>query len=153
MKNARQQYADIIDLPHYQNPNRRHMSLSDRAAQFAPFSALSGYEDMVCEQSRLTEAEKELSDFEAEQLDRQFAIIQKQLEEGVIPEITVTYFVPDLYKQGGSLRSITALVKSLDIPMRELILYGSYNIENRKVEPMIIRFDRIKSIKYDEILP
>lgn len=140
-------YADIIDLPYRKNTNRKQMSLYDRAAQFAPFAALSGYDEMVTEEARLTEAESELSDYETELLDRNLFLINEALENNNIPEVTVTYFVPDKHKSGGSNVSITALVKAVDVPLRQLILYGSYDTDNKKVDPVYIDFDRIKSIK------
>ena len=61
---ARIVYADIINLPHWQSPTRPHMSLYDRSAQFASCKALSGYEDMVSEEVRLTENQVELEEYE-----------------------------------------------------------------------------------------
>ena len=60
----RQIYGDIIDLPHHQSPRRKQMSLHDRAAQFAPFAALVGYDEMVDEEARLTDQEQQLSEDE-----------------------------------------------------------------------------------------
>ena len=140
-------YADIIDLPYKKNPNRQHMSLYDRAAQFAPFAALSGYDDMVREESRLTEKESELSDYEIEVLNRKLGLINDVLDDDYTPEITVTYFIPDNRKAGGSYANITALVKAVDVTQRQLILYGSYDIENRKIDPVKIDFERIRDIR------
>lgn len=140
-------YADIIDLPYRKNTNRRHMSLYDRAAQFAPFAALSGYDDMVREESRLTEKESELSDYEIEVLNRKLGLINDVLDDDYTPEINVTYFIPDKHKSGGSYASITALVKAVDVTLRQLILYGSYDTENRKIAPVKIDFDRIRDIR------
>lgn len=139
-------YADIIDLPHHRSSDRKHMSLYERAAQFAPFAALSGYDDMVREEARLTDEKTGLSEHETDQLNRKLGYINDLIDDGYTPEITVTYFVPDRYKSGGSYRSITALVKAVDAALHQLILYGSYDIENRKVDPVIIQFDRLKSI-------
>ena len=93
-------YADIIDLPYRKNPNRKQMSLYDRAAQFAPFAALSGYDDMIHEEARLTDKESELSDYEIDILNRKLGLINDVLDDDYVPEITVTYFVPDRYKTG-----------------------------------------------------
>ena len=62
-------YADIIDLPHHQSPTRPHMSLYDRAAQFAPFAALTGYDDMVAEEARIVDNKIELSETEIDRLN------------------------------------------------------------------------------------
>ena len=67
---ARKQYDDIIDLP-YAKSKQHHMSLSDRAAQFAPFAALSGYDDMVQEEARLTDSRIDLSEEELDNLNHQ----------------------------------------------------------------------------------
>lgn len=140
-------YADIIDLPYKKNPNRSQMSLYDRAAQFSPFAALSGYDDMVKEEARLTDEKSELSDYEKDLLNRKLGLISDVLNNGHIPEITLIYFVSDKYKSGGKYISITALVKTVDITQRRIILYGSYDIKNRKIEPLKIDFEMIKDIK------
>ncbi len=139
-------YSDIIDSPRPQNDKRRHITLYNRAAQFAPFAALSGYEEMIREQSRLAEKEYILSEHEAEILDRNIALIIDALNKGSIPEISVTFFTPDKYKQGGAYSEITAPVKAVDTAFRQLILYGSYDTEDRRTAPFIIDFDRVKEI-------
>lgn len=143
----RKVYADIIDLPYRKNPTRKHMSLNDRAAQFAPFAALSGYDDMVHEEARLTDKESELSDYEIDILNRKLGLINDVLDDDHVPEITVTYFVPDKYKTGGSYSSITALVKAVDVAQRQLVLYGSYDIQDRRIDPVSIDFEKIRDIK------
>ena len=95
MKNP---YADIIDLPHHVSRNHPQMSMHDRAAQFAPFAALTGYETEVGETARLTAVKRELDEQEAEELNRQLAAIISHLSEH--PEVTVEYFVPDDRKAG-----------------------------------------------------
>ena len=145
--NPRKVYADIIDLPYRKNPNRKQMSLYDRAAQFAPFAALSGYDDIVHEEARLTDKESELSDYEIDILNRKLGLINDVLDDDYVPEITVTYFVPDRYKTGGSYPTITALVKAVDVTQQQLILYGSYDIEDRRVDPVNIDFECIRDIK------
>ena len=144
------EYADIIDLPYRKNPARKHMSMEKRAAQFAPFAALSGYEAMVKEEMRLTEKEHELSEYETEVLNRKLSVIKNILYSGRAPEITVTYFVPDKYKSGGAYNSVTLPLKAIDVTMRRLILYGSCDISDRKADPVIIDLDRIRDIKCRE---
>ena len=143
----RKLYADIINLPYKKNPGRKHMSIYNRAAQFAPFAALSGYDDMLKEESRLTNEKCELSDYETDILNRKLALIVDILDDGYIPEISVNYFVPDKFKTGGSYESITALVKTVDVIQKQIVLYGSYDIKNRKIDPVKINFDKIKNIK------
>ncbi len=140
-------YKDIIDLPYRKNPNRKQMSLYDRAAQFAPFAALSGYDEMITEEARLTEEESGLSDYETDILNRKLGFINYILEDNHIPEITVTHFVRDKLKSGGSNVSITAPVKAVDVTMRQLILYGSYDTDNKRIDPIYIDFDKIRDIR------
>ena len=75
-------YADIIDLPHHQSATRPHMSLYDRAAQFAPFAALSGYDEMIVEEARETDTGIVLEDWELEQLNQKLTLIADVLEDG-----------------------------------------------------------------------
>ena len=115
-------YADIIDLPHHQSKEHKHMSLYDRAAQFAPFAALTGYDDMVEEESRLVDNRIELDGSELEILDQKLAIIAKEIDKGRTPEVSITYFVPDLLKEGGSYQTITEVIKRVDNVSRKLVL-------------------------------
>jgi hypothetical protein len=92
-------YADIIDLPHHQSPTRPHMSLYDRAAQFAPFAALTGYDDMVAEEARIVENKVELSETEIDLLNQKLSLIADVIEKGEKPKVTITYFVPDQLKR------------------------------------------------------
>ena len=145
--NPKKVYADIIDLPHHQSAKRKQMSLYDRAAQFAPFSALSGYDDMVREESRLTDEKEELSEHETELLNRKLGLINDAVDDGYTPEITVICFTPDKLKAGGSYKTITAPVKSVDAVQRQLILYGSYDTDDRRIAPVVIEFDNIRDIE------
>ena len=115
-------YADIIDLPHHQSEVHKHMSLYDRAAQFAPFAALTGYDDMVEEEARLVDNKIELDGSELEILDQKLAIIAKEIDKGRSPEVSITYFVPDLLKEGGSYQTITEVIKRVDNVSRKLVL-------------------------------
>ena len=83
-------YDDIINLPHHVSPTRQRMSMHDRAAQFAPFAALVGYDDAVAETARLTETRLELNEQ---------------------PEVRIKYFVPDEHKSGGAFVEVSGKVK------------------------------------------
>ena len=100
-------YDDIIDLPHHVSERHPQMSMYNRAAQFAPFAALTGHNAAITEAARLTEAEQELSESDAEVL----AYLQSLDEK---PTISVTYFVPDDKKEGGSYHTATGIVKSVE---------------------------------------
>lgn len=116
-------YKDIIDLPHHQAEGRKHMSLYDRAAQFAPFAALTGYDDIIAETGRLTDDMLDLTEDARDELDRRFVLLTSLIDEGYRPEVTVTYFVPDKMKEGGSFERYTGEVKRIDSTMRTFIFY------------------------------
>ena len=109
----RDTYGDIIHLPHHVSVTHPHMSLYDRAAQFMPFKALTGYEDDIAEETRLTEQRIELSEGEREALDQRLQLIG-ELHPQEHPEVTVTYFRPDARKDGGAYLTVTGRVRKLD---------------------------------------
>ena len=92
-------YDDIIHLPHHVSQNHPQMSMHDRSAQFAPFSALTGYESAVGETARLTAERRELDPQEAAELNRRLTDLAARLKDR--PEVTVEYFVPDERKSGA----------------------------------------------------
>ena len=102
-------YDDILDLP---RPKSKHepMPMSDRAAQFSPFAALTGYGDAIDETARLTDARIELSEEERAELDYK----QQYLSTLDSPMVTVTYFVPDSRKSGGAYVTHTGVLKRVD---------------------------------------
>lgn len=105
-------YDDIINLPHHQSAKRVHMSNYDRAAQFSPFAALTGYDDAVKETARLTDRKVELDEYELQILNEKLNRIQDALSEE--PEVSITYFVADDKKSGGSYKTISGIVKRID---------------------------------------
>ena len=105
-------YDDIINLPHHTSNKHPAMSLEARAAQFAPFAALTGYDEAVKETARFTDKRIVLDDEEKSILDNKLQIIQEQLLKR--PEVTFTYFLPDLKKDGGKYVSVTGIVKKID---------------------------------------
>ena len=107
-----EKYKDIINLPHKQSSKRPHMSLLDRAAQFAPFAALTGYDDAIKETGRLTDERIEMSEEKLAVLNARYQILADNLRKE--PEVTITYFVPDIYKTGGCYITATGVVKKLD---------------------------------------
>ena len=109
---AREKYKDIIDLPHFVSKNRKHMSNHDRAAQFAPFAALTGYEAAIDEKSRLTEDRIELSENDLNMLNKKINILKDHKEEN--NEIILTIFIPDRTKNGGSYEDINIKFRMVD---------------------------------------
>ena len=110
----REVYVDIIDHPRWVSPKHPHMSLYDRAAQFAPFAALSGYEDMIGEEARMVDNRIELSEEETEELNRKLSRIDEKIGGGIRPAVTITYFVPDPLKPGGEYRTATEKIRRVD---------------------------------------
>lgn len=104
-------YDKIINLPHHVSSTHPHMSMIDRAAQFSPFAALTGYDAAVKETARLTEQKIELDEYEKAALDQRILLLQEHLKE--LPEVTITHFVPDERKDGGKYFSITEAVKKI----------------------------------------
>ena len=94
-------YDDIINLPHHISSTRQRMSMHDRAAQFAPFAALVGYDDAVAETARLTETRPELDEQEQRAINERLAFIADHIHEH--PEVRIKYFVPDEHKSGGAI--------------------------------------------------
>ena len=144
--NPRIIYADIIDLPHHKSSKRPHMSLYDRSAQFAAYKALSGYEDMVFEEARLTDRRIGQGDYELELLAQKLDRIHEETEKGRHPLLTFTVFVPDEKKAGGKYIEITDSVKRIDIPFRKVILMSTegYAKKNRTID-----FDMISDVRGD----
>ena len=120
-----EKYNDIINLPHYQSKKRPHMSIYDRAAQFSPFSALTGHDEAIRETARLTDKKVELSETAKTILNEKFTFIMEHIYDQ--PEITVTYFIPDSLKSGGIYVDYTGNVKKFDYLNR--ILYFTDNSE------------------------
>lgn len=114
------QYDDIINLPHYVSPTRPRMSMIDRAAQFSPFAALTGYDAAIKETGRLTDERIELSEESRATLDRKQQLLMDNLADR--PEVSLTYFVPDERKSGGAYVTVTGIVKKVDDYQRLLLL-------------------------------
>lgn len=120
-------YDDIINLPHHVSQTRPQMSMIDRAAQFSPFAALTGYDAAIKETGRLTDTKLEIGDEERDVLDRKQQYLQKIVADR--PEITITYFVPDEKKAGGSYISLTGNLKRIDYYERLFVLTDGTKIQ------------------------
>ena len=119
-------YDDIIDLPHPVSKTHSRMSLEERSAQFAPFAALTGYEEAVEETARLTAERIELDEEEKTILDNKLMIIREQIQSK--PVVSITYFVPDSKKDGGSYIAVTGAVKKIDEYKQVVVLEGDREI-------------------------
>lgn len=114
------EYDDLIYLPHPVSRKHPPMSAMDRAAQFSPFSALTGYEAVLQEAGRLTDSRAELSEYSRDILDQKQKILLDAAP--TYPEITVTYFIPDRRKQGGAYGTLKGNLKKIDLARRVIIL-------------------------------
>lgn len=121
MAGKRNPYEDILHLPHHKASNRPQMSLHDRAAQFSPFAALSGFDGVIAETGRLTGRRKALTEEEKERLNRKLALIADRLREGDHPLVTVTFFVPDALKDGGEYLEYAGRVRKIEKTLSTLI--------------------------------
>lgn len=106
------EYEDIIDLPPHVSRKRPKMSIMNRAAQFAPFAALTGHEAAVKETARQTQEKIQLDQYIKDGLNNKLQIIDDQLKEH--PEIEITYFQPDQKKDGGVYTTSIGIVKKID---------------------------------------
>ncbi len=129
--NNEHRYDDIINLPHHVSATRPRMSMHDRAAQFSPFAALTGYDDAVEETSRLTDVQSELSEDARNKLDEQLRLIADRIAEQ--PEIEITYFLPDELKEGGKYVVTNGRVRRIDEYARELVFIDGTRIELESV--------------------
>ena len=105
-------YDEIMGLPHHVSKTRPQMPMSDRASQFAPFAALTGYDAAIKETRRLTDERIELDVEALSALDMKYQLLMEALDEA--PEVTITYFRPDERKAGGKYVSAVGAVKKID---------------------------------------
>lgn len=112
LKKDEHRYDDILDLPRHISPKRPRMSVSDRAAQFSPFAALVGHNAVIAETARQTQARIELTEDMLRVLNEKLKIL-----DGVLPncsEVTITYFMQDEKKSGGSYITKTGYINKID---------------------------------------
>ena len=119
-------YDDIINFPHHTSPSRPHMSAHDRAAQFSPFAALTGYGSVIDETGRLTDKKVELDEYSKADLNEKLSKIQDQIDEQ--PEALITYFQPDKKKSGGAYITAAGCVKKIDAYERMLVMQDDTKI-------------------------
>ncbi|MCI8329313.1 MAG: hypothetical protein HFG02_06810 [Oscillibacter sp.] len=115
-------YDDIIDLPHPTSERHPRMSMANRAAQFSPFAALTGYEAAVKETARLTDSKAELTEEEKVVLDAKLQLLVPGMEASFV------YFQQDNKKEGGTYLTAAGMVKRIDSCAREVILADGQKI-------------------------
>lgn len=123
---ADHKYDDIIHLPHHTSKTHPRMSMTERAAQFAPFAALTGYDSVIKEVGRFTEQKVELGESEIEELERALNQLTMLVEEQ--PKVAITYFQPDSKKEGGAYIKATGYLKQIEEYSRTLILADGMRI-------------------------
>lgn len=136
-------YDDIIDLPHHRSATRPQMSRANRAAQFAPFAALTGYDAAIMESGRLTDAASELDKSQKAILNEKLQLLILHLHDR--PTATFTFFVPDSRKPGGAYRSVTGIIRKLDTTSNTPILEDATEIPIERISeidsPLFLRAD------------
>ncbi len=130
-KNPKGKYEDIINLPHHVSKTHPQMPLYDRAAQFSPFAALTGYEDAIRETARLTNNWVQLSEDKKHELDEKFQLLMADREK--TESVTITFFQPDERKEGGSYRTVTGQIRKIDMYKRKVFLKNGMEIELEKI--------------------
>lgn len=120
-----ERYNDIIYMPHHVSEKHPRMPRLDRAAQFAPYSALSGYEDAVEETARLTDKPIELDEYEKEKIN---ATLISLLTAPPDTKVAMTFFRPDKRKKGGAYITVRGEIGKIDEVKREITLVGGMPI-------------------------
>lgn len=130
-QSSNHKYDSIINLPHHTSTKHPRMSMLNRAAQFSPFAALTGYDAAVKETARLTDQRVELDEYQKAALDERLQIIQEHLKER--PEITLTYFRPDERKSGGAYLTISGAVKKIDVYEKIIVMMDGTRVPIEEV--------------------
>ena len=126
MRHDAHAYDEIMHRPRHVSADRPHMSNYDRAAQFAPFAALTGYDSAIEETARLTDRRPELDEDEKYFIDRSLRNIRRDLINR--PRVTVTFFVPDERKEGGALVDIEGAVAGINEYARTVIFENGASV-------------------------
>ena len=131
-------YSDILNMPRHESKTHPHMSLYDRAAQFAPFAALTGLDDAMDETARKTDGKIEYGEDYSELLNEKFLILKENFAQK--PKVSITYFVPDERKEGGSYRTFLGTISKIDE-------YGKKFVTD---DGTVIPFGNVSEINFQE---
>lgn len=134
--NNQNKYNDIINLEHHISKSHKQMSLENRAVQFAPFSALTGYDEAIKETARITQNRIELDEELKHTLNKKLICIQSQISSN--PRVTITYFVPDSKKLGGKYQTVTGNVRKIDKYNKIIILINGLKIPIIEIIDIVI---------------
>ena len=124
-------YDDIINLPHHISAKHPRLSKEQRAAQFAPFAALTGYGDDIKETARITEDRIEIDEEEKKKIDNKIIELKSKINDK--PKVTITFFVPDIKKSGGEYVTIIGNLKKIDEYNKLLILEDKKKISIKEI--------------------
>ncbi len=113
-------YKDIINLPHYTSKTRTRMSRFNRAAQFSPFAALTGYEDAVKETARFTNERVELDEYHISMINNKLSLALEKKD--MKPFLSITFFRPDIRKKGGEYLTVSGVIRRVDEIKRSLVM-------------------------------
>lgn len=133
-------YDDIIHLPHPVSKKHHQMPVTDRAAQFSPFAALTGHGAAVKETARLTDKKLELDESTKRRLDEQLQILMNQLQQNIYVTVKITYFVPDKKKKGGAYYTIKDKVKKIDTYRRSILMLEGTAVPMDDIADMELNF-------------
>lgn len=148
--NPQNPYEDMLDLPHPVSSTHPQMPLANRAAQFSPFAALTGYDDQIQEAARLTDEKIELSQEEKVRLNEKLRLIQAQIDArsgdpaAKKPAVSVTCFRQDVRKTGGRYVTLSGIVKKIDPYTGSIIFYAPNGVSQGES----IRIDDILKISF-----
>lgn len=134
MKTTDHKYDDIINLPHHVSPVHPPMTRADRAAQFSPFAALTGYEAVIREEGRVTDEMTELDEDAKAILNEKLKLLQNHILDGSLLEVSITFFQPDEKKTGGAYITADGLVKKIDLYDRVVIMEDGQRIPIDAIE-------------------
>ncbi|MBQ8780427.1 MAG: hypothetical protein IJZ72_01945 [Oscillospiraceae bacterium] len=137
-------YDNIINLPHHVSDKRSRMSQRDRAAQFSPFAALTGYDDKIDETARLTDEKAELTEDMKAELDYKTSLLLENINEMVC--VKVVYFTPDSDKQGGAYQIKQGTLRRIDTVSMEFIFTDGFTVKTEDIYSIESDLFKIKEI-------
>ena len=129
-----EKYKDIINLPHHVSSTHPQMSMINRAAQFSPFAALTGYDDAIEETTRLTDSRIELTEAEEDEISRKLGKLQRG------DSVELTWFVPDRRKTGGRYNTETVAIKQVVAAEGEVLLMDGQSVDMKDIIDVEITF-------------
>ena len=137
MKRTIDDYRDIINLPHYVSDRHPQMSVHDRAAQFAPFAALTGHSAAVEETARIVHSKMELAEDAVADIVEKLNYIQHNITH--CPLVEITFFVQDKFKQGGDYKTLKTRVSKIDNILQEVHLENGTTVSFENISHIVLK--------------